>query len=119
MLTVPITVDGKSFTKKFTWSLSLTGAKGDKGDQGAAGYMIVIDPSNGSMFKTKSQSTTLTCRIYQGGVELDTGGSYSYVWTRTLKDGTVDSSFSRTGKSITVSTDEVDDRSKYKCTVTF
>lgn len=32
VLTVPITVDGKSFTKEFTYSLTLDGEKGDKGD---------------------------------------------------------------------------------------
>lgn len=36
-LTIPITVDGKSFTKQFTWALSLTGEKGQTGNTGATG----------------------------------------------------------------------------------
>lgn len=40
VLTVPVTVDGKSFSLKFSWSLALTGAKGAKGDAGADGLGI-------------------------------------------------------------------------------
>jgi len=36
-LTVPVTVDGHSFTKLFTWSLALTGATGKTGATGATG----------------------------------------------------------------------------------
>jgi hypothetical protein len=36
-LTVPITADGKSFTKAFAWSLSLAGAVGSQGIQGPTG----------------------------------------------------------------------------------
>lgn len=42
-LTVPIYIDGKGFTKYFSYSLALkgsTGAKGDKGDTGASGKSI-------------------------------------------------------------------------------
>lgn len=33
-LTIPVTVDGKSFTKIFSWSLALTGQTGAEGDDG-------------------------------------------------------------------------------------
>ncbi|HWT40060.1 MAG TPA: hypothetical protein VN081_02210, partial [Dongiaceae bacterium] len=36
-LTIPLTVDGKSFTQIFSWSLSLTGATGSTGSTGAPG----------------------------------------------------------------------------------
>ena len=81
--------------------------------------MLVIQPSNGTIFKNDSASTTLTARLYQGGTELDTTGSYTYRWTRKLKDGTADTAFSATGKSITVSAADVDDRSMYQVSVTF
>ena len=38
VLTIPVTIDGKSFTKKFTYSLALKGDKGDKGDSGGIWY---------------------------------------------------------------------------------
>lgn len=37
VLTIPVTADGKTFIKQFSWSLSLKGDKGDKGDDGAKG----------------------------------------------------------------------------------
>lgn len=37
ILNIPITVDGKAFTKKFTYTLTLDGEKGDKGDRGTNG----------------------------------------------------------------------------------
>lgn len=40
-LTIPITVDGKSFTKNFTYSLALKGASGGKGDTGASGRSVI------------------------------------------------------------------------------
>ncbi len=36
-VSIPVVADGKSFTKIFTWSLSLTGSTGDTGDTGARG----------------------------------------------------------------------------------
>lgn len=41
-LTIPITVDGNSFTKKFSWSLSLTGATGSTGGTGVG--IISVTP---------------------------------------------------------------------------
>ena len=40
VLTIPLTVDGKSFTRKFSWAVSRTGDKGDKGDKGDTGNGI-------------------------------------------------------------------------------
>ena len=107
---------GKTGSVGATGSTGATGATGKTGDPG---YMIVIEPSNGTMFKTKGATTVLRCRIFQGGTEIDSAGSKTYAWSRKLKDGTTDSSFSASGKQITVSTDNVDDRATYTCTVTF
>jgi len=41
-LTIPITVDGKSFTKTFSWTLSLAGAQGSQGNQGTAGVSLTL-----------------------------------------------------------------------------
>ena len=55
VLTIPITVDGHSFTKEFTYSLALTGAKGAKGDKGAAGVS-----STGLFMRVNSSTFTNT-----------------------------------------------------------
>lgn len=39
-ITIPVTVDGKSFEKLMTYSLALAGPKGDKGDKGDSGVGI-------------------------------------------------------------------------------
>jgi hypothetical protein len=55
-LTIPITVDGKSFTKTFAWSVSYTGAQGSAGTAGTNGvsvssitpYFYQVTPANGT-----------------------------------------------------------------------
>lgn len=43
VLTIPITVDGKSFTKNFTYSLALKGDKGDQGDSGTPAKYVIVN----------------------------------------------------------------------------
>lgn len=70
-----------------------SGQKGEKGDS----YQITIESSAGTLFKSDiNTSTILVCRIYRNGAEEDPTGAYTYTWSRTLKDGTTDSSFSPT-----------------------
>ena len=62
-LTIPLTVDGKSFTKKLTWSLALAGTKGDTGATGAAGaaataYTLIV--SAAAIQKTQAGAYTPT-----------------------------------------------------------
>lgn len=72
-LSVPITVDGHSFTKVFTYSLSLTGntgAKGDTGDNGEDALLVQILASGSTIFHNSNGSVTLTAYVTKGGVEL-------------------------------------------------
>ena len=49
VLNIPITADGKSFTRKFSWAVSRTGAKGDKGDTGnGVSYVVEYYAINNS-----------------------------------------------------------------------
>lgn len=67
------------------------GQKGAKGDS----WQFAIESTAGTIFKSDyNTSTILICRIYKNGAEDDKTGAYTYTWTRTLKDGTVDTSFS-------------------------
>ena len=105
------TINGTSSTSD---AVCITGSKGDDG------YMIVILTSNGSVFKNSSGTTTLTARIYQGATELDSAGtSFTYSWQRWLKNGTRDTTFSGSGKTITVSASNVDEKSDYEVTVSW
>jgi len=92
-------------------------------------YQAVIESTAGSFFKNNSGSTTLICKVYQNGVEVDeTGSSLNYNWVKTNKDGNNDASFSPAGvvagsivstkkKAISVSHEEVDIKSTFFCEV--
>jgi len=73
-LTVPVTVDGKSFSLVFSWSLALKGDPGVKGDQGVGASAIV------EQYYLSTSSTTQT-----GGSWSTTQPAWSsgkYIWTR-------------------------------------
>ena len=92
-------------------------------------YKAVIESTAGTFFKNNSGSTTLICKVYQNGVEVDvTGSSLTYTWTKTKADGTADSTFSPTGvaygsivaskkKAISISHDQVDVKATFFCSV--
>ena len=92
-------------------------------------YQAVIESTAGTFFKNNSGSTTLICKVYQNGVEVDaTGSSLTYTWTKTKADGTADSTFSPTGvaygsivaskkKAISISHDQVDVKATFFCSV--
>jgi len=58
VLNIPITVDGKSFTKEFTYTLTLDGEKGDKGDRGTNGASqnLLLDAYAPSLAKVDAPS---------------------------------------------------------------
>lgn len=99
-VSIPVVADGKSFTKIFTWTLSLTGATGktgEKGDTGATGetgaagedaILLAITTSAGNIFKNSSGNTTLTAHVYKAGAEV-TGSALTALGTiKWYKDGT-------------------------------
>ena len=91
-------------------------------------YQAVIESTAGSYFKNNTGSTTLICRVYQNGEEIDgTGVSLTYTWTKTDKDGTA-VAFTPTAvahgsitatrkKAISVSHDDVTVKATYFCSV--
>lgn len=114
VLNIPVTVDGKSFTKKFSWSLAptgLTGAKGDKGDQGDGGITLSITSSDGLIFKNTSAATTLTAHVYQDGAEI-TGTALSALGTiKWYKDG--ETTAVATGASLVIAAGDVTNHATY------
>jgi hypothetical protein len=91
-------------------------------------YQAVIESTAGSYFKNDTGATTLICRVYQNGDEIDaTGVGLTYTWTKTDKDGTA-VTFTPTAvaygsivttrkKAISVSHDDVTVKSTYFCSV--
>lgn len=71
VLTVPITVDGKSFTKNFSFSVAFkgnTGATGATGPKGDAAVFYTIEPSANVVKKSwdnKLTPTSVTCKKFK------------------------------------------------------
>ena len=114
VLTIPVTVDGKSFTKNFSWSLAPTGetgAKGDKGDQGDGGITLSITSSDGLIFKNQTAATTLTAHVYQDGAEV-TGDALTALGTiKWYKDG--GTTAVATGSSLAIGAGDVTNHATY------
>lgn len=70
--------------------------------------LVSITSSAGNIFKNGEGTTVLTVNTFLGGTEYDMNGTrYTYKWTKRDKDGNVDASFNKTGKSITVTSADV------------
>lgn len=81
VLTVPVTVDGKSFSMKFTYSLALKGEQGeqgDKGEQGADSGNMLLDVYAPSVTKINAKynryfsdaaNTSTVCSFVSAGNE--------------------------------------------------
>lgn len=73
-ITVPVTVDGKSFEKLMTYSLALAGPKGDKGDPG-----VSIDTVTEYYARSTSSTTAPADSSFSTSVPtLD--ATYKYLW---------------------------------------
>lgn len=83
-----------------------------------------IDSTAGSIFKNGSGTTTLTCRVFQSGAEIDTAGTtYTYKWSKRNRNGVLDANFGgtgiqyKTGKTISVVANDIDVKAQYTCEV--
>jgi hypothetical protein len=86
-ITLTFSCNSKSFVKKFTWAKAMKGATGEQGEKGDDAITLVIESSAGTIFKNTSAATTLTARVFKGGVEV-TGSSLTALGTiKWYKDG--------------------------------
>lgn len=84
-------------------------------------YQAVIESSGGDIFKNTQGTSTLVCRLFQNGEEVDASGDgYTYTWYRLDKDGNAldgGQPFA-TGKSVSVDGSHVDVKTTFTCEVT-
>lgn len=82
---------------------------------------IIVTSTGGDVFKNGQGTTVLTAVCYQAGSEVDTAGNGSYTWTKYSKDGVVDTSWgtngSKTGKTLSVSSADVDTKATFMVVV--
>ncbi|MDG6115435.1 hypothetical protein [Lactococcus formosensis] len=83
-----------------------------------------IDSTAGSIFKNGSGTTTLTCRVFQSGAEIDTAGkTYTYKWSQRDQNGVLNANFGgkdnqyKTGKTISVTASDINVKAQYTCEV--
>jgi len=99
-------------SKTYTDTISLT----DKTDN----YQAAIESSGGDVFKNAIGTSTLLCRLFQNGVEVDAAGTeYTYKWYRRDKDGNALDSGAvfATGKSLAIDGDDVTIKTTFICEV--
>jgi len=80
---------------------------------------IVVTVVGLNTFKNGQGSTTLTAKLYRNGAEIDSSGTggYTYTWSLYNQDNTKDTTFNKTGKTITVNASEVNVRANIVCEV--
>lgn len=83
-----------------------------------------ITSTGGSVFKNAVGSTTLACKLYRAGVEIDAAGStYTYKWYQYDKDGVLNPNFGgagvsfKTGKTLAVGDTDVTVKGTFLCEV--
>lgn len=63
----------------------------------------------------------MTAVCYQAGVEVDTTGNGTYTWTKYDKNGAIDTAWgtngTKTGKTLSVSTSDVDTKTTFMVVV--
>lgn len=118
VVTVALTCNGVTRNVYFSWSKAKQGAQGSTGGTGAAGAAAVtveVASSAGLVFKNTQIATTLSAKVYQGGVEktIAAGGVVSGLGTvKWYKDGTYQSG--KDGATLTISAGDVADRATYE-----
>jgi hypothetical protein len=104
--TVPITLTVNGIPRAYIFSWS-------KSTQGSPGITLEVASSLGNLFKNTQVATTLSARVYQGGVEV-TGAALTALGTiKWYKDGSV-TALATTGASLTVAAGDVLDRATYE-----
>ena len=91
--------------------------------------MVVVESSNGNIFKNGQVSSQLLCRLYQNGDEIDpklasatTGYKYTYTWTKLGRDGNQDMTFggsgTKKGKWIDITDTDIYQKAVFKVEIT-
>ena len=114
------------------YSVAMWGATGAKGDSGVDGATLRIDSSRGTTFKHSNINTVLSVTVIKGGHTVTdiqglweafgTGAFLEWSWRREEDEefgllSVMDSRLSNAGFTLTVSPDDVDEKTIFMCTV--
>lgn len=102
-------LDSKSIT--YNQSVYATASFLDQQDP----LQIAFDTPEGTIFKNKTGTITITAEVWRNGEELDEEGiTYIYDWIQYDKNGQVIPTFSRINKTILITPDDVDSKSNFE-----
>ena len=82
---------------------------------------VIVSSTGGDVFKNGVGTTVLTAVCYQAGAEVDAAGNGTYTWTKYDKNGAIDTAWgtngTKTGKTLSVSTSDVDTKATFMVVV--
>lgn len=112
-INVVINVGG--FITPITKQISLSASSA-----GEATITVEIQSSSGVLFKNRNINSVLTAKVWKGGEDI-TDRATSFKWTRKDQYGNPDPSWTRilAGSSITITSDDVLNKSIFECEVSF
>ena len=108
-----ITVDGKAFTKTFSWSKSKVGATGATGQNA---IVFSVYAPKGTLVQNGEGTVTLEGAGYDGSTPITSGATYQ--WAK-LVNGNYTNVTNATSKSLTINGADVVNIQTYKCTMTY
>lgn len=112
-INISITVDGKAFTKTFSWSKSKVGATGATGQNA---IVFSVYAPKGTLVQNGEGTVTLEGAGYDGSTPITSGATYQ--WAK-LVNGNYTNVANATSKSLTINGADVVNIQTYKCTMIY
>lgn len=112
-INISITIDGKAFTKTFSWSKSKVGATGATGQNA---IVFSVYAPKGTLVQNGEGTVTLEGAGYDGSTPITSGATYQ--WAK-LVNGNYTNITNATSKSLTINGADVVNIQTYKCTMTY
>ena len=85
---------------------------------GEDNVMVQVLSSNGDVFKNNIISTSLTAKVYKGGQNItDFIDNSKFSWIKINSDESIDPTWSKTGKTVKLTSSDVSSRATFICTV--
>ena len=85
VLTIPITIDGKTFNKQFSWSLAKAGSDGESGISYYT-YVRYSENSDGTDFNVNPSPSRIYMGVYTGTSDIAPTDKGAYKWSKYIGD---------------------------------
>lgn len=113
ILTIPVTVEGKTINKIFNWAKTRNGADGKPGDDAVT---FKVFSENGYILSKDTQRITLQTFAYAGSIQITADATYQWY---TVYNGVDTAIAGATGSSYDVVHSDITFRNVYKCVMEF